>query len=271
MATTGIEPHSADWQPGYWAVASIPALLLFGFEATQVLIFETTRAPNVSTIAQLALMFAFFGAFVAVPWLVWRVSKTSSPRAHLGIVLRLAPLGLVLSVAHLALLALILRVMHSPPGWGFSHLLNSFFEVWLGNAGLWFIVYAATCGAVLFRLSRDRVARPTSRIEVRQGKRTVMLRVDEIVWIEACGNYVELHSVRGNYLLRKSLDAMDGELREVGFVRSHRRALVNTRHVRSVLNDGRQTYRIELTDNHQAPLSQRRSKQFKRLLSQTSS
>lgn len=68
-------------------------------------------------------------------------------------------------------------------------------------------------------------ARP-DRIEVKDGARTLWLRPDEILFAEAAGNYVELHSARGPVLARATLAAMEAELAPYGFARIHRSRLV---------------------------------------------
>lgn len=63
-------------------------------------------------------------------------------------------------------------------------------------------------------------------IEVRDGSRVVMLRPDEIDWIGAAGNYVELHGAFGSELARRTLADFAKELEANGFVRVHRSRLV---------------------------------------------
>lgn len=63
-------------------------------------------------------------------------------------------------------------------------------------------------------------------IEVRDGSRIVMLRPEEIDWVCAAGNYVELHGLFGRELARRKLTDMEAELTPHGFVRVHRSRLV---------------------------------------------
>ena len=63
-------------------------------------------------------------------------------------------------------------------------------------------------------------------IEVRDGSRVVMLRPEEIDWVSAAGNYVELHGSFGSELARRTMADIEAELAAHGFVRIHRSRLV---------------------------------------------
>lgn len=69
------------------------------------------------------------------------------------------------------------------------------------------------------------VAEP-ALIEVRDGSRVVKLRPDEIDWVSAAGNYVELHGAFGSELARRTLADLEAELAPHGFARIHRSRLV---------------------------------------------
>lgn len=64
------------------------------------------------------------------------------------------------------------------------------------------------------------------RILVKQSGKIVILRVDEIEWVEALEDYVNLHTARGTYLVLKSMSALASRMSE-NFVRIHRSYLVN--------------------------------------------
>jgi LytTr DNA-binding domain len=63
-------------------------------------------------------------------------------------------------------------------------------------------------------------------IEVRDGSRSFWLQPEEIEWVAAAGNYLELHGVFGTKLARRTLAEMESELGVSGFVRVHRSRLV---------------------------------------------
>lgn len=53
-----------------------------------------------------------------------------------------------------------------------------------------------------------------------------LVRVDDIDWIEAAGNYVSLHVGPREYMLRETMSAIDSRLQHAGFARVHRSAIV---------------------------------------------
>ncbi|MEW5685752.1 MAG: LytTR family DNA-binding domain-containing protein [Pseudomonadota bacterium] len=63
-------------------------------------------------------------------------------------------------------------------------------------------------------------------LEVRDGARRHFVNLAEVDWIEAAGNYVELHRASGPVLHRSSLADLERQLQGAGFVRIHRSRLV---------------------------------------------
>jgi hypothetical protein len=185
---------------------------------------------------------------------------------------RLAATGLLLSVAHLSLLTFILLVMHSGPGWGFYHFAKGTAEVWLGNSGLWLIVFGLTCLALHFLRNKEEKREAPAAIEVRQNGRIVSLQPTRIIWIEAAGNYVEIHVDGATYMLRQSMSDLENQLRSAGFFRSHRRALVNLRHIKAIRAGGEEgAYLVELEDTNTAPLSRRKLSPLRQVLKNSGS
>jgi two-component system LytT family response regulator len=88
--------------------------------------------------------------------------------------------------------------------------------------------------AVVSGLSRTSVSEYLTRLSLKQAERTVVVSVDEIVWVEAQDYCVLVHSTRGRHLLRASLASLESRLDPSRFVRVHRAAMVNVAHVREV-------------------------------------
>lgn len=80
-------------------------------------------------------------------------------------------------------------------------------------------------------------ADPAPLLEVRDGAQTLYLPIAEILWVEAAGNYVELHALGGrNILMRATLASLAQRLEGEGFLRVHRSRLVNAAFVSAVEN-----------------------------------
>ena len=70
-------------------------------------------------------------------------------------------------------------------------------------------------------------ALPPERFLVKKLGKEFLLPVDELEWVQACGNYVNLHRRQHDYPLRSTLAAMERRLDPARFVRVHRSYLVN--------------------------------------------
>ena len=103
------------------------------------------------------------------------------------------------------------------------------------------------------------------RLSIKQGDRTLVLRTEEIVWIEAQDYCVTVHSTRGNHLVRASLASLEGRLAPETFVRTHRMAIVNVMHVREALD--RDGLRLVLSEGTQVGVSRSRRSHVESLLS----
>jgi len=90
--------------------------------------------------------------------------------------------------------------------------------------------------------------------------RIMVIRVFDIDWIEADGDYVSVHAKGKTWLIRETIAAMELRLALSGFVRIHRSTLVNAERVKElrprdkgeytvVLNDGTE---LKLTRNYRA-------------------
>jgi hypothetical protein len=71
-------------------------------------------------------------------------------------------------------------------------------------------------------------------LEVRDGARRHFVPLTEVVWVEAAGNYVELHRGGAGLLHRASLSEMERQLRSAGFVRIHRSRLVRREAIEAI-------------------------------------
>ena len=67
----------------------------------------------------------------------------------------------------------------------------------------------------------------SDRFLVKKLGREFLVRTNEIDWIEACGNYVNLHVGHRVYPLRDTMTRIDDRLAKQGFQRVHRSAIVN--------------------------------------------
>jgi two-component system, LytTR family, response regulator len=78
---------------------------------------------------------------------------------------------------------------------------------------------------------------------------------DEITWVEAAGNYVEIHTVRKTHLVRHTVKAMEAKLDPERFLRVRPSAIVSVAHVEAFAQRPGGDYVIVLSDGTQIPSS----------------
>jgi hypothetical protein len=113
-------------------------------------------------------------------------------------------------------------------------------------------------GEAGFLAEEDEPAAATSdRFLVKKLGREFLVRVDDIDWIESCGNYVNLHVGPRVYPLRETMTRIDERLLPLGFQRVHRSAIVNLDRIAEITafdsGDGEARLRSDVT----VPVSRR--------------
>lgn len=98
---------------------------------------------------------------------------------------------------------------------------------------------------------------PTAAIEVREGARRRFVLLSDVDWVEAAGNYVELHLGGAPILHRAPLSDMERRLRGAGFVRIHRSRLVRRAAVAEVESKPSGDYIVRLSGGRELAGSRR--------------
>jgi two-component system LytT family response regulator len=86
------------------------------------------------------------------------------------------------------------------------------------------------------------------RLVVKSGGRVFFLRTDDIDWIEAAGNYVELHVGKESHLLRETMSKLETRLESDKFLRIHRRLIVNVERIKQLEGVTHGEYVVVLKD-----------------------
>src|SRR5580704_8741975 len=93
------------------------------------------------------------------------------------------------------------------------------------------------------------------RLPVRINDRVILLRTDEVDWIEAEGKYIKLHTGKAHHLLRESISTLETRLDPRKFLRIHRSFIVNIDRIRELEPWFHGEYRVVLTDGTRLMLS----------------
>jgi len=72
------------------------------------------------------------------------------------------------------------------------------------------------------------------RLVIKSGGRVTLLRVGEIEWIDAEGDYVRIHVGQQWHLLRETMKRLEAQLDPARFVRIHRSTIVNLERVKEL-------------------------------------
>jgi two-component system LytT family response regulator len=116
----------------------------------------------------------------------------------------------------------------------------------------------------LEQLMRDPARMPNGFL-VRARDRTLVVRADEIDWIEASDYYATLHTRGQSHLLRETLSSLERRLDPARFFRVHRSAIVNLDRVREIQPLFHGDGIVVLEGGTQVRLSRARRPEFERL------
>jgi two-component system, LytTR family, response regulator len=101
-----------------------------------------------------------------------------------------------------------------------------------------------------------------TRLMIKLANRVVLLKVSEIDWIEADGNYAKLHVGRKAHLLREKMHDLEAQLDPKDFVRIHRSIIVNLERIKELHPHLNGDYIVVLEDGVQLKLSRSRREQL---------
>jgi two-component system LytT family response regulator len=100
---------------------------------------------------------------------------------------------------------------------------------------------------------------------VREGGESLLVRLRDVRWIEAAGNYVQLHLAARRPLLLHSMAALERRLDPERFFRASRSAILNLDHVERFDTGVRGELIARLTGGGAVPFSRRQSAAFRKL------
>ena len=93
-----------------------------------------------------------------------------------------------------------------------------------------------------------------NRLVIKTDGRFLFLDQNEILWLEAEGNYVQIHTNQNPLTVRSGISALEKELAP-NFIRISRSAIVNLNHVREIQLWMRGNHKVILSDGSQLTLT----------------
>lgn len=106
-----------------------------------------------------------------------------------------------------------------------------------------------------------------TRVMIKASGRVTLLKVHEIDFIEADGNYAKLHVGRKAHLLREKMHDLEARLDPAKFVRIHRSVIVNLDRIKEMHPHFNGDYIVVLEDGRQLRLSRTRRENLEARLS----
>jgi len=86
------------------------------------------------------------------------------------------------------------------------------------------------------------------RLSIKTSSRIFFLNVDEIDWIEAAGNYVQVHAGHESHLLHTTMNSLESRLDPDKFFRIHRSTIINIKQIKELHPMFHGEYRVILKD-----------------------
>ena len=93
------------------------------------------------------------------------------------------------------------------------------------------------------------------RLVVKSAGRVVFVKVDDIDWVDAAGNYVKLHSHGEGHLLRETMSHLEERLDPKRFLRIHRSTIVNIERIKELQQQFHGDYLVVLKSGQRLTLS----------------
>lgn len=93
------------------------------------------------------------------------------------------------------------------------------------------------------------------RIVIRHAERMLIVKTEEIDWIESASNYVVLHCGKTNHILRETLSSLEGSLSPEQFLRISRFSIVNIDRLRELKQSPEGDYTVSLGDGVDLPIT----------------
>ncbi len=118
--------------------------------------------------------------------------------------------------------------------------------------------------SLLEHLRQDK--RPQERLVLKTAGRVTFLKVDEIDWIEAEGNYVRLHVGPVSHLLRETMKGIEARLDGERFIRIHRSTIVNTDRIKELQPLFHGEYAVTLQDGTRLTASRGPENKLRKIL-----
>lgn len=234
----------APWQAITWETSSQIALLILLWP---LVAFDRFAKHKVKTAKQ--IIFAYFTA------------------------------SIIFSIVHVLLMVVLRKLIYLVMGqsYDFGHWpaellyeyrkdLITFIQIIVIFHGYRFIISRLRNEASIINQGENTNSQFAERFIVKKIDQEFIVRAQDIEWVSAAGNYMNLHIEQRSYPLRMTMKALESKLDPQHFCRVHRSSLVNINHIKSIGEQESGDGQITLRNEQQVPLSRRYKEQLKAVL-----
>ena len=95
----------------------------------------------------------------------------------------------------------------------------------------------------------------TGRLTVKSDGRVLLIKTDDVSWIESSDNYVKLHVGAENHLVRETMNAIEAKLPPEKFIRISRSTIVNIERIKELTTLFHGEYAVILRDGTRLTLT----------------
>ncbi|MDP4271870.1 MAG: LytTR family DNA-binding domain-containing protein, partial [Bacteroidota bacterium] len=104
------------------------------------------------------------------------------------------------------------------------------------------------------------------RVAVRSGQKIRIIPVNDVLYFESDGDYVQIHTSEGRYLKEKTMKFFESHLDERQFVRVHRSYIVNVEHIKGMELYEKDSWTLLLSNREYIKVSATGYKALKKVL-----
>ncbi len=101
------------------------------------------------------------------------------------------------------------------------------------------------------------------RFLIKESGRVIILKSDDIVFIEAMDNYVKIHTIHKGHLIQNTLTSLESKLNPEKFVRVHRSYIVSLDKITGIHTSTSGKHVVYFSDRTQIPVSRSGMKRLK--------
>ena len=188
---------------------------------------------------------AVFNALIAILfiplWYSVYYNRSKAGSLYFNVLLNIAPAFILISV-WLGAGYLIMRLLGNSDSPYIDFLNKSL--LWKAGEGILFYVIIILTYYLHINREKPNEKPVLSRIAVKDRKQIHIISVGEIDYIEACGDYVSLHTGKSSFLKEQTMKYFEENLPDRQFVRIHRSFIVNVNEVANIELYEKESYRV---------------------------